>query len=267
MTFQFVLADSGGTSTTWAFVRADGTYELIETESLHPKYALEDSTLISRLKEQLLACSAPLFFYGAGCAGESVQCEMKLLLQKLGFDLVSVFPDSLAVCRALYGDTPGCIGIFGTGSILVEYDGKEIVNRIGGWGSLIGDEGSGFYFGKLLLQKVLKAEQWDSQWEEVLGSRADVLAQLSRANAQAWVASLAAKTAHLRLNEIHEANINHFFQALGSKLSKVTEIQLIGSYAYHQQELFKEIFKKYSILITHIYASPISKLIDYHLNK
>lgn len=56
-------------------------------------------------------------------------------------------------------DGPGCALIAGTGSICVGSDGAGNTVRAGGWGHLIGDEGSGYALGRDALRAVTRF--WD----------------------------------------------------------------------------------------------------------
>lgn len=75
----------------------------------------------------------------------------------------------IALAGALEGG-PGCALIAGTGSICVGSDGAGHTVRAGGWGHLIGDEGSGYALGRDALRAVTRS--WDG-W-----GRATVLTQL-----------------------------------------------------------------------------------------
>jgi N-acetylglucosamine kinase-like BadF-type ATPase len=61
---------------------------------------------------------------------------------------------------ALAGATdlaPGVVVIAGTGSIALGMNARGVFKRSGGWGSTIGDEGSGYYIGRRALQSVVLA--------------------------------------------------------------------------------------------------------------
>ena len=55
-----------------------------------------------------------------------------------------------------FPDSAGCILIAGTGSILFGKDEKGVIHRVGGFGRLIGDEGSGYSIGRKALNAVSK---------------------------------------------------------------------------------------------------------------
>jgi N-acetylglucosamine kinase-like BadF-type ATPase len=56
---------------------------------------------------------------------------------------------------AAFGGGPGILVVAGTGSIAVARDRKGRWRRAGGWGQLLGDEGSGFWIGRAALRDAL----------------------------------------------------------------------------------------------------------------
>lgn len=69
---------------------------------------------------------------------------------------IKVVPDSI---NALYSGTfgkPGIVQISGTGSITYGINERQEQGRVGGWGYLLGDEGSGYDVGKKGIQAVLQ---------------------------------------------------------------------------------------------------------------
>ncbi|WP_300665771.1 hypothetical protein [Fluviicola sp.] len=263
MDVKYLIADSGGSSTTWALVFQNNEVQFVQTGSLHPKYAFSDSNIRKEL-EQFRGLDAPLYFYGAGCSSEMVQKEMSAFLKEAGFQETEVYPDTLAACRALYGKEAGWVGILGTGSILVQYNGSEIIRRIGGYGSLVGDEGSGFYFGKLLVRFLLETPEWENSWMELFGSKEILLSKLAGADAQKWISGLAFETAHLNIDFLHRQNAELFRDLYCSKIPDLVEIAFIGTYGFEQREIFSETFRKQKIRLKKCLANPMEDLLYYH---
>lgn len=264
MEAKYIVADSGGSSTNWGIVLKNNEVVFIQTGSLHPKYALSADYPMEKLKDQFRELNVPLYFYGAGCSSEAVQAKMSSFLSQLGFSEVNVYPDTLAACKALYGNNAGWVAILGTGSILVQYDGSGIINRIGGYGSLIGDEGSGFYFGKLLVQYLLRNEKWKEEWIPVFESRAWILSKLATTEAQQWISSLGEKTAGMDFRFLHEENARLFTELYCSQVPGLKQIAFIGSYGYEQATVFTEVFQRIGIQIEKGIASPIKDLVRYY---
>lgn len=264
MDAKYIIADSGGSSTNWGIVLKNNEVVYIHTSSLHPKYALSADYSTEELSNQFKELNVPLYFYGAGCSGEIVQARMKDFLLQLGFSEVTIYPDTLAACKALYGNNPGWVAILGTGSVLVQYDGTKIINRIGGYGSLIGDEGSGFYFGKLLLRYLLGKEEWEEAWISVFESREQILSTLASAEARQWISSLGQKTAGMDFGFLHEENARLFVELYCTPISELKKISFIGSYGYEQKSVFSKVLQQFDIQVEKGLASPVKDLVSYY---
>jgi N-acetylglucosamine kinase len=68
-----------------------------------------------------------------------------------------VVNDALVALVAGAGEAPGVVIISGTGSIAYGRNAHEQAARAGGWGYLLGDEGSGFWIGRRALSAVVRA--------------------------------------------------------------------------------------------------------------
>jgi N-acetylglucosamine kinase-like BadF-type ATPase len=68
-----------------------------------------------------------------------------------------VVNDALVALVAGAGDAAGVVVIAGTGSIAYGRNGQRQAARAGGWGYLLGDEGSGFWIGRRALSAVVRA--------------------------------------------------------------------------------------------------------------
>src|SRR6266545_4619339 len=70
---------------------------------------------------------------------------------------VVVVNDALIALVAGAGDAPGIVVNAGTGSIVYGRNAKGEAARAGGWGHIIGDEGSGYWIGREALAAVMRA--------------------------------------------------------------------------------------------------------------
>ncbi|MGN7297843.1 N-acetylglucosamine kinase [Ferdinandcohnia sp. SAFN-114] len=108
----------------------------------------------------------------AGMSGvdhPSARKEMKLLLESLLPESILVTVNNDAI-TALYSGTlgkPGVVQIAGTGSITFGLNNEGILDRVGGWGYLLGEGGSGFAVGSEGLQEAFRAH-------DGLGSRTEL---------------------------------------------------------------------------------------------
>jgi N-acetylglucosamine kinase-like BadF-type ATPase len=95
---------------------------------------------------------------GAGRPGDRERMRQALMAEasRRGRPLRNVRIDSdarIALEGAMSGE-PGVIVIAGTGSIVYGKDGAGCVHRSGGWGRVVGDEGSGYAIGRELFRAV-----------------------------------------------------------------------------------------------------------------
>ncbi|MEZ7170298.1 N-acetylglucosamine kinase [Sporosarcina sp. OR05] len=101
-----------------------------------------------------------LCYAGIAGVGESGRDEEVVTLLRKGLPPQTVVTVQNDAWNALYAGTlgkPGIVQIAGTGAITlgVNEEGKEA--RVGGWGYLFDDEGSGFYLGKHALKAIFRA--------------------------------------------------------------------------------------------------------------
>jgi glucosamine kinase len=91
-----------------------------------------------------------------GLAGSNVGTYRKQLEAILPFKLNVVKTDALIALEGAVGTGDGAIAVLGTGSVyLARHDGELL--PIGGWGFLVGDQGSGARIGRDLLEETLLA--------------------------------------------------------------------------------------------------------------
>ena len=68
-----------------------------------------------------------------------------------------VVNDALIALVAGVDDAPGIVVIAGTGSIVYGRNAANLAARAGGWGHILGDEGSGYWIGREALAAVVRA--------------------------------------------------------------------------------------------------------------
>jgi N-acetylglucosamine kinase-like BadF-type ATPase len=79
------------------------------------------------------------------------------ILRRLGFRRHTlVVNDALIALVAGVGDDPGVVLISGTGSIAYGVNEAGLAARAGGWGFVLGDEGSGYWIGRHALAAVVR---------------------------------------------------------------------------------------------------------------
>jgi len=189
--------DGGGTKTRCLAAAVDGTV-LAEGHG-GPANALvvgqerAVASMVEAIREALQAADRTTDAVRAICAGlagagqpEMQDALARTLAEALALPegaRVQVVSDArVALAGALQGK-PGAILIAGTGSIAYGLDDSGRLHRAGGWGWILGDEGSGFTIGRQALASALSALDGTGQ-ATVLGDRicaAWKLQQLSQA--------------------------------------------------------------------------------------
>jgi len=82
---------------------------------------------------------------------------VRSIMRRLGFRAHTlVVNDALVALVAGTGDDPGVVLIAGTGSIAYGVNENGYAARAGGWGHVIGDEGSGYWIGRQALTAVVR---------------------------------------------------------------------------------------------------------------
>ena len=79
------------------------------------------------------------------------------IMRRIGFKARTlVVNDALVALVAGAGESAGVVVVAGTGSIAYGHNGRGRAARSGGWGYLLGDEGSGFWIGRRALSAVVR---------------------------------------------------------------------------------------------------------------
>jgi glucosamine kinase len=82
---------------------------------------------------------------------------VRAIMRRIGYQAkVLVVNDALVALEAGAPDQPGVVVIAGTGSIAYGRNERNQAARAGGWGYMLGDEGSGYWIGRAALRAVLR---------------------------------------------------------------------------------------------------------------
>ncbi len=92
----------------------------------------------------------------AGLAGGRLPGAADAFATRLPF-LAYVVDDSVTALEGAFGGAEGTLINLGTGSFCIRRDARGITHQ-GGWGFVLGDEGSAAWFGRLALSELLKIE-------------------------------------------------------------------------------------------------------------
>ena len=270
----FLIADSGGTSTDWCLVNSDGERNYFSSESYH--YSNFSPEYFERMnqfwKEKELSSDLEIHFYGAGCSMEQNQIIIRNHFKDLGFTKINVENDLLGACRGLLKQEAGLLGILGTGSALAEYGKDESIQIYGGLGYLIGDEGSGYFFGKTLMHALLNrnlSAELTAHLHQVLGDEHAIMQHMYGTEGKKWIGELAGRVGNSdEIKAVHRDNIRSFLKIHLAQIKRqYSEISFVGSYAFHQQEILIQELKSYNLKLKRIAQKPIEEIVDFTVEK
>jgi N-acetylglucosamine kinase-like BadF-type ATPase len=103
---------------------------------------------------------------GAGRIEDSEKLELNLKSLLPHSIRLKIITDAEAALEGAFNGKPGCILISGTGSIIFGKDQNGVIQRCGGFGKILGDEGSGYMLGKKGL--IAAAKEFDGRDEKSL---------------------------------------------------------------------------------------------------
>jgi N-acetylglucosamine kinase-like BadF-type ATPase len=93
----------------------------------------------------------------AGVDRATDETVVRSIMSRIGYKArILVVNDALIALQAGIGDAAGIVIVAGTGSIAYGRNGRGEAARAGGWGYVLGDEGSGYWIGRLALRAVVR---------------------------------------------------------------------------------------------------------------
>ena len=93
----------------------------------------------------------------AGVDRATDEAVVRGIMRRIGYQArILVVNDALIALQAGVGDGPGIVIVSGTGSIAYGRNADGEASRAGGWGYVLGDEGSGYWIGRLALRAVVR---------------------------------------------------------------------------------------------------------------
>lgn len=278
---MILIADSGGTSTSWGLVEDTGVNRT-QTGGYNALHSPDGALASSLAGSPLMARAAEVsevHFYGAGCATPGAVGRVRR-------ELAGCFPeatlhiasDMLGAARALCGTSAGIACILGTGSNSCLYDGERITANTPPLGYILGDEGSGAALGKRFLCLLLKGHLP----KEIAGAFHTTFPELDTATViervylcgrpNAFLASMCrfirANASHPALHDMIVGEFRRFFSMNVAPYAgaRTLPVHFTGSIAAHFSEMLGEAALAEGHALGRVMASPLDSLIDYHIN-
>lgn len=274
-----LIADSGATKAEWVLI-ADGKQTTFFTQGISP-YFLSTEAIIHLLQQELVPhLNASLVqqvqYYGTGCANpqneKSVQQALKAVFNAA---TVHVHTDLVAAARAVCQNEKGIACILGTGSNSCFYNGKSITKNSPGIGFILGDEGSGAYLGKKVIQYYLY-NTFDEDLQALFDakyvtSKTEILDHvykkpLPNRYLAGFAMFLAENRGHFMVENIIEDGLNDFFFQHLIKYNEVWKypVNFVGSIADGFKDVLAQLCTSYEFELGLILKNPMEGLVRYH---
>jgi glucosamine kinase len=277
-----LIADSGATKCEWCLLY-NGKKKTILTQGISP-YFLNEQQIVELLQKELLKklpkeiVVEQVFYYGTGLSNANNVTIVKKALKKI-FPTAKIDAnhDLLAAARALCGHTKGVACILGTGSNSCSYNGKKILKNSPGLGYVLGDEGSGAYLGKKVIQYYLYGT-FDEELNTLFTKRFQVTKNdilnsvykqpLANRYLASYAIFLAENRGHYMIENIIEDGLNDFFFTHLYKYPETwtSPIHFVGSVAFGFKDVLKDLCNAYELELGTVLKKPMSGLIEYHTN-
>jgi len=279
---MILIADSGSTKCAWAECSYGGEIlKIHHTVGFNPKYTNEKNLLIELNNSSLLAIKeqiSEIYFYGAGCSNEKINQTLQKSMSRFFLNAkINVMHDLEAAVKASYKGHPIICSILGTGSNSCIYNGKTIIENGPSLGYVLGDEASGNYFGKQLInlyvnkklpQHLIESlEKWTDDRELQMIEKIYTLEKPNLYIASFFPFMHDHKNEKL-FDSIFKNGIQHFFELHIKCFENFRNYKLafIGSVAFYLSDYIYEFAKKEGIDVQEILQSPIENLVKEHFN-
>jgi len=275
-----LIADSGSTKCEWCLL-INGKKKKIITPAISPYFVSQEDMLKIITKELLPKLKntkiQAVHFYGTGLLDPANVKSMKQLLKQLfAKATIEVNHDLMGAARALCGTNKGIACILGTGSNSCYFNGKKIEKNSPGLGFILGDEGSGAYLGKKVIQYYLYKtfdEDLNNRFQKRFNETHESILfniykkPLPNRYLATFALFLAENRGHFMIENIIEDGLNDFFFTHLNKYNEswTKPIHFIGSIAFGFRDVLKELCNDYELELGKVLKTPMPGLIEYHL--
>jgi N-acetylglucosamine kinase-like BadF-type ATPase len=274
-----LIADGGGTKTEWRLMESSSKKSFFTT-GISPYYLSKaeiEQLLLKEFPSGVLKKQVDeIFYYGTGCkTKEKANLVAKALAAIFPKAKIQVTHDLMGAAIATCGNQPGIVCILGTGSNSCVYNGKRMVSNSPGLGFILGDEGSGAYLGKKVVQHFLYGvfdEALQSSFlKEFKTSKEEILHKVYKEPfANRYLAGfakfLSMHRGHYMVENIIEDGLRDFFDQHLQHYPKNKNytFHFVGGVAYHFRDKIAELCRDYGFRLGKIMQQPMKGIVQYH---
>ena len=280
---MILVADSGSTKTDWILTEPSKPQQEFKTAGINP-FFLSDKEIqkVIGKQEKLLAQAEnvkEIYYFGAGCSSpDKREVVSNVLSQLFKNAYVSVDSDLLGSAYATCGTETGLCCIMGTGSNITYFDGENIFDGKHGLGYILGDEGSGSYFGKKLVTDYLYGRMPEAESslfkKKYALTKDSVINQVyHKPGANYFLASFAAFLGEIKMGCYGKTLIfDGLTEFVNTNIKCYTEYKnlkchFVGSVGWHLKDELQEICAEHEVKVGKIMKHPIHDLVNFLLNR
>lgn len=278
---MILIAESGSTKCDWSLIYNRQVEECFYTKGINPFYNTKQQ-ILNRINDnkaliQFSSQISTIHFLGSGCSSIEKQNIVKSALQIIFPESkITVSHDLLGAAYATYQGSPAITAILGTGSNACLFDGIELSQKKPSLGFIMGDEGSGSYFGKKLI-----AAHCYGELDQTLSKNLAAFLNMdcnqlihrvnSEPNANVFLASTMPFIAQHRENSFMRnmlfEGMERFLKThlLPFKEATHVNVNFVGSVAYYFKDILIEICKQNNLSIGLIIQKPGKRIADYYI--
>lgn len=278
---MIIVADSGSTKADWLIYDNGVVLGPFATMGFNPLFHDSDrvfTELSSNVElKSFQQKEGEIHFFGAGCSSASMNAVIEAGLKRFFPNTtVQVQHDLLASALATCGKEPGIACILGTGSNSCWFDGQNVHERNYGLGYVLGDEGSGSYFGKKLLTLFLYGrmpQELSDDFASRYGLNKDLIIDhvYKQAHANVWLASftrfLTAHAEHEWIRELVRKGLDDFAELFicDYPLYREVPVHFVGSLSFLFREQLNEVAFQRGFQIGKVIKQPIEELMNFFI--
>ena len=278
---MITIIESGSTKADWLIIDEDKRFQH-HTIGFNPFFHSSEFVRRNLENDSFLknwfSKSGEIYFYGAGCSSDTLQEIIKTGIKSVFKNAeVEVDHDLSAAGLSVYRGNDVIACIIGTGSNSVFFDGTRLTEVVPALGYILGDEGSGSFFGKQMLTDFLYnrlPEKMDSDIRKLELNKDTIFRKVyMEPNANVFLASLSPIIIANKDLEYSKKLIQKGFDLfLENHVCcysnyKEVEVSFVGSIAALLSDELSQACDRKGIKIGQIIRRPIEALASYHLNQ
>lgn len=281
---MILVADSGSSKTDWLLKVSANEEQQFRTAGLNP-YFLTEKEIVKILQEQVPEMVAyadditEIYFFGAGCSSpDRHEIVTNAISQLFANSYISVDSDLLGCAYATCGHEKGLCCVMGTGSNISFFDGEDIFDGQHGLGFVLGDEGSGTWFGKALITDFFYGNMPDNvnaKFEEAYHLNKEVVIKnvYQKPNPNTYLASFSRFVSDIKTTDYgQDLLIKGLVEFIETNIKSYPEYHrykchFVGSIAYFFADELKSLCTLHGVKTGKIIKQPINDLMSFILKR